>query len=67
MREMSYAGNGVALSAAKYQIHDTLGRAVRVRSDSFMAEGEAFNRQPSIQDTVYNALGLAVSKSIAYK
>ncbi len=66
VRETSYASNGVALSAAKYQIHDTLGRAVRVRSDSFMAEGEAINRQPSIQDTVYNALGQAASKSIAY-
>ncbi|MDG5974810.1 hypothetical protein H010_06065 [Hydrogenophaga taeniospiralis CCUG 15921] len=66
VQELSYGNNGVALAAAQYQIHDTLGRVVRVRSDSFMAEGNAGNRYPSIQDTIYNALGQTAQQSIAY-
>lgn len=66
VKEVSYGTNDVALDAAKYQMYDALGRVVRVRSDSFMAEGYAANRHASIQDTVYNALGQTVYKSIAY-
>ena len=66
VKEVSYGTNGVPLSAAKYQIHDIMGRVVRVRSDSYMAEGYSVNRYGSIQDTVYNALGQTVYKSIAY-
>lgn len=66
VREVSYGSNGVALTAAKYQMYDPLGRAVRTRSDSFMSESVAANRYPSIQDTVYNGLGQVVSQSNAY-
>lgn len=66
VKEVSYGTNDVPLAAAKYQIHDTMGRVVRVRSDSFMSEGYAANRYGTVQDTVYNALGQTVYKSIAY-
>jgi RHS repeat-associated protein len=66
IKEVSYGTNDMPLAAAKYQIHDALGRVVRVRSDSFLAEGYAAYRFGSIQDTVYNALGQTAYKSIAY-
>ena len=66
VKEVSYGGNNVALAAANYQIHDMLGRVVRVRSDSFMAEGYSAYRYPSIQDTIYNALGQTAHQSITH-
>ncbi len=65
VKETSYGTDGVALAAASYQFHDTLGRAVRTRNDGFFHRDAAF-RMATIQDTVYNALGQTVFKSIPY-
>lgn len=65
VKETSYGTNGVPLAAPSYQFHDILGRAVRTRNDGFFHRDAAF-RMPTIQDTVYNALGQTVFKSIPY-
>lgn len=65
VKEVSYGTNNVALAAAKYQFHDSMGRAVRTRSDSFFSSNPA-HRYASIQDSVYNALGQLVYQSIPY-
>lgn len=65
VKETSYGTDGVPLAASSYQFHDTLGRAVRTRSDGFFHRDAAF-RMATIQDTVYNALGQTVFKSIPY-
>ncbi|MEZ5647197.1 MAG: RHS repeat-associated core domain-containing protein [Burkholderiaceae bacterium] len=65
VRELSYGSNGVPLVAPKYQFHDMLGRVVRTRDDSFMHRDAAL-RQPSLQETLYNALGQTVWKSVPF-
>lgn len=65
VKETSYGSNGVPLAAPSYQFHDILGRAVRTRNDGFFHRDAAF-RMATIQDTVYNALGQTVFKSIPY-
>ena len=65
VKETSYGTDGVPLAASSYQFHDTLGRAVRTRSDGFFHRDAAF-RMATIQDTVYNALGQTVFQSIPY-